>query len=123
MAVIWDENGTPTGPQDAAALVIVGAGRASTVSVSVFCPVPTALVALNVTVETPAPVGVPDIRPVAVSTERPAGGRVAPKLVGSLDVVIQYANAVPTAPVAVGGLVMTGAAGVPLASRQTMVSS
>jgi hypothetical protein len=48
------------------------------VSVKVAFPVPAALVALNVTVDVPAVVGVPEIKPVAVLTDRPAGNPVAP---------------------------------------------
>ena len=48
------------------------------VSVSVAVPVPPALVALSVTEEVPAAVGVPEIRPVPVFTDSPAGNPVAP---------------------------------------------
>jgi hypothetical protein len=47
------------------------------VSVSVALPVPLALVAPSVTVEAPAAVGVPEIRPVAAFNERPDGKPVA----------------------------------------------
>jgi hypothetical protein len=63
-------------------------GTAETVSVSVAVPVPALFVALSVIVETPAAVGVPEIRPVVVFTVRPAGSPVAPKLVGVLLAVI-----------------------------------
>jgi hypothetical protein len=66
------------------------------------------LVALIVTVVTAAVVGVPEITPVVVSTLKPAGNGVALKLVGLLVAVIWYVNAIPTVPLAVGGLVMTG---------------
>jgi hypothetical protein len=71
-------------------LVITGApGRAAlTVSARDALPVPPLFVALNVTVEVPAAVGVPEIRPEAVFTVRPAGNPVAPKLVGALVAVI-----------------------------------
>jgi hypothetical protein len=46
------------------------------------------LVALTVTLEVPAPVGVPEIKPELVLTLRPAGSPVAPKLVGELVAVI-----------------------------------
>ena len=58
------------------------------VKVRVAVPVPPLLVALRVTVEAPAVVGVPEITPVAVLTERPAGNGLAPKLVGLLVAVI-----------------------------------
>ena len=47
------------------------------VSVRVALPVPPALVAPSVTVEVPAAVGVPEISPVAVLTDKPAGKPVA----------------------------------------------
>ena len=58
------------------------------VRVSVALPVPPALVALIVTEEVPAAVGVPEITPVLVFTESPAGRLLAPKLVGELVAVI-----------------------------------
>jgi hypothetical protein len=42
------------------------------------------LVALSVTEAFPAAVGLPEMRPVVVFIERPAGKPVAPKLVGLL---------------------------------------
>ena len=51
-------------------------------------PVPAALVALNVTLDVPAVVGVPEMTPVVVLTESPAGSPVALKLVGLLLAVI-----------------------------------
>ncbi len=59
-----------------------------TVKVKAFVPVPAALVALNVTLEVPAAVGVPEIKPVAVLIESPVGKPVALKLVGLLEAVI-----------------------------------
>jgi hypothetical protein len=59
------------------ALVIAGAGG-FTVSVRVALPVPPLLVALNVTVDVAAAVGVPEINPVLVLIIRPAGNPVAP---------------------------------------------
>ena len=47
------------------------------VKVSVALPVPPALVALIVTLNVPAVVGVPEINPVLVFTLRPAGNPVA----------------------------------------------
>jgi hypothetical protein len=46
------------------------------------------LVALTVTLEVPAPVGVPEIKPETVFTVTPVGNPVAPKLVGVLVAVI-----------------------------------
>jgi hypothetical protein len=48
------------------------------VSVRVAFPVPPLLVALRVTVELPAAVGVPEINPVPLFTVNPAGNPVAP---------------------------------------------
>ena len=48
------------------------------VIISVAVPVPPALVALIVTLETPAVVGVPEITPVLVFTLRPGGSGLAP---------------------------------------------
>ena len=78
---------TPTVPLVNATLVITGAGGL-TVSVSVAVPVPPAFVALNVIVDIPTAVGVPEIRPVTVLTESPAGNPDALKLVGLLVAVI-----------------------------------
>jgi hypothetical protein len=64
-------------PLAVVALVIAG-GATAMVTVSVALPVPPAFVALSVTVEVPAAVGVPEITPVAVFTVRPAGKPVAP---------------------------------------------
>jgi hypothetical protein len=59
------------------------------VSVRVAVPVPEVLVALSETEDVPpVPVGVPDITPVEVLTDKPAGNPVAPKLVGVLVAVI-----------------------------------
>jgi hypothetical protein len=69
-----------------AALVITG--TSITVSVSVAVPVPALFVALSVIVETPAAVGVPEIKPDVVFMVRPAGRPVAPKLVGLFAAVI-----------------------------------
>ena len=49
-----------------------------TVNVSVAGTRAAPLVALSVTVEVPAAVGVPEIKPVAVLTDKPAGNPVAP---------------------------------------------
>ena len=47
------------------------------VRVKVALPVPLVLVAPNVTVEVPAELGVPEIKPVVVLTDKPAGKPVA----------------------------------------------
>ena len=61
------------------ALVITGAAASGAiVSVRVAFPVPPALVALKVTVEVPATVGVPEINPVPLFTDSPVGNPVAP---------------------------------------------
>jgi len=57
--------------------VITGAA-ALIVMVRLAVPVPPPLVALNVTVDVPAAVDVPEIIPVAVFTDSPAGNPVAP---------------------------------------------
>ena len=51
-------------------------------------PVPPVLVALKVTLVAPAVVGVPEINPVFVFTDSPAGRPVALKLIGLLVAVI-----------------------------------
>ena len=48
------------------------------VSVKVALPVPLPLVALRVTVDVPAAVGVPEINPVVLFTVSPLGNPVAP---------------------------------------------
>ena len=58
------------------------------VKVNVALPVPPALVALIVTLYVPAVVGVAEIKPELVFTDRPAGSPVALKLVGLLVAVI-----------------------------------
>ena len=68
--------------------MITGAVELLIVSVSVAFPVPALLVALSVTVETPVPLGVPEIKPEAVFTVRPVVNPDAPKLVGELVAVI-----------------------------------
>ena len=79
----------PTVPLAVPLLVIDGAcTAAATVKVSVAVPVPPLLVALKVTEEVPAVVGVPEIKPEVVFTDRPAGKPVALKLVGEFDAVI-----------------------------------
>src|SRR5205807_9093725 len=67
--------------------VQLGGAALLTVNVRVAVPVPPELVALRVTLEVPAVVGVPEIRPSDVLTERPLGSPVALKLVGLLVAV------------------------------------
>ena len=59
------------------ALVIAGTAGLI-VRVSVAVPVPPALVALSEMVEVPVAVGVPEIKPLVVLTDRPEGSPVAP---------------------------------------------
>jgi hypothetical protein len=58
------------------------------VSVKVACPEPPLLVAVKVTVEVPALVGVPEINPLLAFTDSPAGKPLAPKLVGEFVATI-----------------------------------
>jgi len=55
-----------------------GMGAAAMVNVRLALPVPPLLVALSVTVDVPAAVGVPEISPVPLFTDKPAGNPVAP---------------------------------------------
>jgi hypothetical protein len=68
--------------------LVMAGGADAIVSVRAATPVPALLVALRETVEVAAVVGVPEIRPVVVLIDRPAGNPVAPKLVGVLEAVI-----------------------------------
>jgi hypothetical protein len=77
VAAIWYEKALPTVPLAVVALVITGTAGLM-VSVSVAVPVPPAFAALSVTVEVPVEVGVPEINPVPVFTDSPAGNPVAP---------------------------------------------
>jgi hypothetical protein len=70
-------NGTPTVPPAVVALVTTG-GAGATVNVSVAVPDPALLVALSVNVEVPAAVGVPEINPVPVLIDNPAGNPATP---------------------------------------------
>jgi hypothetical protein len=70
----------PTVPLAVAALEITGAvttGAAATVIVRILVAEPTELVALRVTVEIAAAVGIPEIVPLVALTVRPAGSPVA----------------------------------------------
>ena len=66
----------PSCPVAVPALEITGAAGLM-VRLKVMVPVPPALVALRVTLEVPAVVGVPEIKPVAVLIDKPAGSPVA----------------------------------------------
>ena len=66
----------PTVPLAVVELVMTG-GRGLIVKVSVAVPVPPLFVALSVTLVVATAVGVPEITPVVVLTERPAGNPVA----------------------------------------------
>jgi hypothetical protein len=61
---------------------------ALTVNTSVADPVPAELAALIVTFDVPAAVGVPEMTPLVVLIDNPAGKPVALKLVGLLLAVI-----------------------------------
>lgn len=89
-------------------MIIGGTGALAIVNIREALPVPPLLVALTVTLEVPATAGVPEIRPVEVLTARPAGRPDAPKLVGELEAVIWQEKGVPTVPLALGLLVITG---------------
>ncbi len=55
-----------------------GMGAAAMVNLRLALPVPPLLVALSVTVDVPAIVGVPEINPDVLLTDNPAGNPVAP---------------------------------------------
>jgi hypothetical protein len=57
-------------------------------SVKLAVLVPAALDALRVTEDVPGEAGVPEINPVVVLIDNPAGKPAAPKLVGLLEAVI-----------------------------------
>ena len=59
-------------------LLITGAPGLLMVRVRDAAPVPPAFVALNVTVDVAGAVGVPEIKPVDVLIDKPAGNPVAP---------------------------------------------
>ena len=69
-------------------LVMMGGWGRLMVKVSVWFPVPVTLLAERVMVVVAAVVGVPEMRPVAVFTVRPAGSPVALKFVGVLSAVM-----------------------------------
>jgi len=87
-----------------------GAGKAGLiVKVKTAVPVPPELVALRFTGKVPVTPGTPEIKPVAVFTNRPVGNPVALKLVGLLVAVMPYEKLDPTLPEALAVLVITGA--------------
>ena len=103
-----------------------GGGGAAVVMVStrLAVPVPPPLIAEMVDVTVPAVVGLPVIKPEP-ATVKPAGRPLAENVVGELVAVIWYENVVPTVPVAVSALVMTGefgggGGGAPVAGAATM---
>jgi hypothetical protein len=72
-------------------LVITGAGGGAgrfIARAKIAVPVPPLFAALKVTLKLPETVGVPEMTPLAVLTERPAGKPLAPKLVGLFVAVI-----------------------------------
>jgi hypothetical protein len=75
-------------PPDPAEAVIENVATELIVRLSVADPVPPALFALIVTLEVPAALGVPEINPLDVFTDSPAGSPLALKLVGVLLAVI-----------------------------------
>ena len=81
-------NATPTCPLDVAELLITGAASGLIVMLILLLPVPPALEAVTVTGVLPALVGVPEISPLEVSTDSPAGSSLAPKVVGPSEAAI-----------------------------------
>ena len=74
-------------PPALSALLITGAAGAI-VSARVAEPVPPPFVALSVTLDVPAALGVPEITPLVLFTVSPAGRPLASKLVGLFVAVI-----------------------------------
>ena len=105
-------NAAPTTPVCARGLEITGIAGLLMVSVSVFVPVPAALMALSVMDKTPFACGVPEITPVISFKVRVAGSgapptRVARKDKGLLLAVIVYENKLFTVAVATSELLIT----------------
>ena len=67
---------------------MVGAGGGLIVNVTVFVPVPFALVPLRTTFVAPVAVGVPEIKPVPALTVKPAGSGLAAQVVMAWFAVI-----------------------------------
>ena len=87
--------------------LVVGTGL-PIVNVSGPVPVPLPFVALRVTLNTPTTVGVPEIKPVAVLTVKPAGNGAAFQVVIAWSAVIWYEYGTPIVPLLVVGLVIFG---------------
>src|ERR1017187_10209321 len=128
VAVIWNENAVPTLPDAVKALVRTGVKLPPLDPAEVIVmmrvsdvEVPAELLAYTLTCDVPAAVGVPEMRPVALLKESPAGSPVAPKLVGELVAVIWKENGDPTAPDAVKALVRTGVKLPPLDPAEVIV--
>src|SRR5688500_12695932 len=83
-------------------------GRRMMLMVRACDPVPVGLVAVTFTLNAPATVGIPAIRPVAGLIDSPVGRPVAPKLVGLLVAVSWWTNELPVPPEACAAPVNTG---------------
>jgi hypothetical protein len=97
-------------------------GLLAIVSVNVAVPVPLPLVALRVILYVPAVVGVPEIKPDAAFTAKPAGNGAAPQVLIVWLAVIWYEYGNPVFPQSVVGLVMLGfgaASALPAAANTT----
>ena len=68
--------------------LLTGGGALATIIVKVMLPVPIEFVAFTVTLDVPAAVAVPEIKPVAVLSNKPGGRPTALKLVGKLLAII-----------------------------------
>ena len=80
------------------------------VKTTALAPVPKPLVAATTTVKVPARVGVPEITPVPVFTNKPGGRADAEKVLGLALAVIVKEKAIPTVPKVVVALVTVGSA-------------
>jgi hypothetical protein len=101
----------PTTPEAVVVELIFGTGGAATVIVRVAVPVPPALDAPKLTTVVAASLGVPEISPVTQLNVRFAGSGDAENIKGVFVATIVYVKAVPTVPLAVVRLVMTGGGG------------
>ena len=109
-AVIWYEKATPNVPLAVPGLVIVGGGVGLILNVTVVVPVPFVLVPLRTTLLVSIVVGVPEIKPVDVSTLKPPGRLLAPHVVMAWFACIWYENGIPTNPIAFPLLLRFGGA-------------